>query len=130
MLNGKKVLTVEEMQSDLVQGTKQFNERAIENKRRELIQAEGTRQIERRVFENMSEDDVQKMLKDSPPENLIKDFPFRNNWCELTLKRLIRYAADNGFDAVAIPKGSTIASRYKQITNKVVKVNDNFNQKL
>jgi len=117
-----KILSVEEMQSDLVQGTKQFNERAIENKRRELIQAEGTRQIERRVFENMSEDDVQKMLKDSPPENLIKDFPFRNNWYELTLKRLIRYAADNGFDAISIPKGSVIQDRYG-LTRRI----DDFN---
>ncbi|BAQ86225.1 hypothetical protein [uncultured Mediterranean phage uvMED] len=72
-LNGQKVLTVEEMQSDLVQDMKQY----------------GT-----------------------------VDFPFKNNWYELVTKRLIRYAADNDFDAVAIPKGSTIASRYKQ---KIVK---------
>ena len=26
----------------------------------------------------------------------ITDFPFKNNWYELTLKRLIRYASDNG----------------------------------
>ena len=31
---------------------------------------------------------------------LLKDFPFKNNWYELTIKRLIRYAADNGFDAI------------------------------
>jgi hypothetical protein len=72
-LNGQKVLSVEEMQSDIVQDMKQY----------------GT-----------------------------VDFPFKNNWYELVTKRLIRYAADNGFDAVAIPKGSTIASRYKQ---KIVK---------
>lgn len=71
-LNGQKVLTVEEMQSDIVQDMKKnFGER-------------------------------------------VTDFPFKNNWYELVTKRLIRYAADNDFDAVAIPKGSTIASRYKQ----------------
>jgi hypothetical protein len=81
-LNGQKVLTVEEMQSDIVQDMmKNFGER-------------------------------------------VTDFPFKNNWYELVSKRLIRYAADNGFDAVAIPKGSTIASRYKQelITTKNIKV--------
>jgi hypothetical protein len=44
----------------------------------------------------------------------VTDFPFKNNWYELVTKRLIRYAADNDFDAVAIPKGKTIADRYKQ----------------
>ncbi len=112
ILGNYKILSVEEMQSDLVQGTKQFNEAAIENRRQELIQAEGTRQIQRNRFENMSDGEIDEMLKDSPPENLIKDFPFRNNWYELTLKRLIRYAADNGFDAISIPKGSVIQNRY------------------
>ena len=82
MLNGKKVLSVEEMQSDIVQDMgRNFGER-------------------------------------------VTDFPFKNNWYELVSKRLIRYAADNGFDSVAIPKGSTIASRYKQelINSKNIKV--------
>ena len=52
------------------------------------------------------------MLKDNPPNMLIKDFPFKNTWYELTLKRLIRYAADNNFDAISIPKGSVIQDRY------------------
>jgi len=69
-LNGKKVLTVEEMQSDL------------------LISA-----------------------KRDPK---VADFPFKQNWHELVIKRLIRYGADNGFDAVAIPKGSVAAKRYGQ----------------
>ncbi|QIZ21579.1 hypothetical protein E5R92_07265 [Candidatus Pelagibacter giovannonii] len=81
MLNGKKVLSVEEMQSDIVQDMgRNFGEK-------------------------------------------VTDFPFKNNWYELVSKRLIRYAADNGFDSVAIPKGSTIASRYKQKIDNVVKVN-------
>jgi hypothetical protein len=71
-LNGKKVLTVEEMQSDF----------AIAAKRKE--------------------------------GEFVEDFPFKQNWYELTVKRLIRYAADNGFDAVAIPKGSVAAARYGQ----------------
>ena len=49
---------------------------------------------------------------------LIKDFPFKNNWYELTLKRLIRYAADNGFDAISIPKGKVVQDRY-QLTKRI-----------
>lgn len=78
---GQKVLTVEEMQSDLVQ-------------------------------------DMKKAYSGQ-----VTDFPFKNNWYELVTKRLIRYAADNDFDAVAIPKGSTIASRYNQSTDRVIRVN-------
>jgi hypothetical protein len=40
----------------------------------------------------------------------------------MTVKRLIRYAADNGFDAVAIPKGSVIQDRYG-LTRRI----DDFN---
>ena len=46
--------------------------------------------------------------------NKISDFPFKNNWYEMVSKRLIRYAADNDFDAVAIPKGIVSAKRYRQ----------------
>jgi hypothetical protein len=52
----------------------------------------------------------------------VKDFPFRNNWYELTIKRLLRYAADNGFDAVAIPKGSVAAKRYGESINTAYKI--------
>mgnify|MGYP003119816747 CR=1 FL=1 len=49
----------------------------------------------------------------------ISDFPFKNTWYELTTKRLIRYAADNNFDAVAIPKGIVSAKRYRETLDKV-----------
>ena len=112
MQGNMKVLSVEEMQSDLVQRSKQFNQDAISNQRAALLSAESTKQQEANVFKNLSEDDIQQMLKDNPPNMLIKDFPFKNTWYELTLKRLIRYAADNGFDAISIPKGSVIQDRY------------------
>jgi len=74
---GKKILSVEEMQSDLVQAVKQSNEVADRN-----------------------------------ADALVTDFPFKNNWYELVLKRLIRYGADNNFDAIAIPKGKVVKDRY------------------
>ena len=83
-LNGQKILTVEEMQSDIVQDMKKnFGER-------------------------------------------VTDFPFKNNWYELVTKRLIRYAADNDFDAVAITKANTIMNRYKQDAMAI----DNLNIKV
>jgi hypothetical protein len=55
--------------------------------------------------------------------NEIADFPFKNNWYELTIKRLLRYAADNDFDAVAIPKGSISAKRYGQSFGEYKRIN-------
>ena len=92
--DNKKVLTVEEMQSDF----------AIAARKNNL----------RKDFE------TQKVL----------DFPFKNNWYELTIKRLIRYAADNNFDAVAIPKGIVSAKRYgEDITLGIKSVNVSKNSK-
>jgi hypothetical protein len=65
------------------------------------------------TVEEMQSDIVQDMKKGTITNN-VQDFPFKNNWYELVTKRLIRYAADNDFDAVAIPKGKTIADRYRQ----------------
>jgi len=79
-LNGKKILTVEEMQSDF------------------------------------------GIAMSRPGAKKVTDFPFRQNWYEMVTKRLIRYAADNGFDAVAIPKGSVAAKRYGQSIDKVKKI--------
>nr|BAR15089.1 hypothetical protein [uncultured Mediterranean phage uvMED] len=77
-LDGKKVLAVEEMQSDLVQAVIQNND----------------------------------SFTQGGSQYAVKDFPFKNNWYELAIKRLARYAADNGFDAISISKGSVVQDRY------------------
>jgi hypothetical protein len=92
--NGKKVLAVEEMQSDLLQASKT-----------ELFDS-----ANRATFNAPSGDKV------------LKDFPFKNSWYEFTIKRLTRYAADNGFDAIAIPKGSLAANRYGQSIEKLKRI--------
>ncbi len=94
--NGKKVLAVEEMQSDLVQAVKQSNKDMLEDAS-EFVDKYGE-------VENMDAMD-----------NIIKDFPFKNNWYELAIKRLTRYAADNGFDAISVPKGSVVQDRYNLV---------------
>jgi hypothetical protein len=45
--------------------------------------------------------------------------PFKKNWHEFTLKRLLRYAEENGYDAIAWTTGETQAERYN--LSKVVK---------
>lgn len=49
----------------------------------------------------------------------VPDAPFDKNWHELAMKRMLRYAAENGYDAIAWTKGEQQAERYG--ITKVVK---------
>lgn len=44
--------------------------------------------------------------------NAVPDAPFEKNWHELAMKRMLRYAAENGFDKVAWTTGAQQAERY------------------
>ena len=46
------------------------------------------------------------------PENAVPAAPFEKNWHELAFKRMLRYAAENGYDAVAWTTGDQQAKRY------------------
>lgn len=48
----------------------------------------------------------------SPYKGGIPDAPFDKNWHELAMKRMLRYAAENGYDAIAWTKGDQQAERY------------------
>ena len=95
--NGKKVLVVEEMQSDLLMASKT------------------------EMFASSNSQLRRWNDRDGAPyaDKVLKDFPFRNTWYEFTIKRLTRYATDNGFDAIAIPKGNLAANRYSKDILKI-----------
>ena len=42
----------------------------------------------------------------------VPDAPFKKNWHELTMKRLIKYAVDNGFEAISFTSGKMQNERY------------------
>ena len=60
--------------------------------------------------------DVDREYADSHPATRlaggIPDAPFEKNWHELAMKRMLRYAAENGYDKVAWTKGEQQAERY------------------
>jgi hypothetical protein len=43
----------------------------------------------------------------------VPEAPFKKNWHELAMKRLINYAAENGYDSIAITPGAEQTKRYK-----------------
>lgn len=53
----------------------------------------------------------------------VPDAPFKKTWHELSLKRILRYAAENGYDGVSWDPGSVHADRYdlsKQVDSVTV----------
>lgn len=42
----------------------------------------------------------------------VPDAPFKDNWYQLSLKRLVKYAADNGYERIGLTTGKQQAERY------------------
>jgi hypothetical protein len=56
--------------------------------------------------------ELRKEIEALPPMTAVPDAPFKKNWHELAMKRVLNYAAENGYDRVAITPGATQAERY------------------
>jgi hypothetical protein len=128
--DGKKVLFLEEVQSDWAQkGRKEGF--ADPNKKRVAVK----RQIgdQETVASFSTGDEAQKYIdahpeerltawvlpKDSgvPPAPFVKD---TGKWSMLAMKRMVRYAAENGYDRIAWTTGDMQAFRYKEALLKEV----------
>ena len=48
----------------------------------------------------------------------VPDAPFKDNWYQLALKRVLKYAADNGYERVGLTTGKQQVDRYK-MSNEV-----------
>ena len=125
---GEKVLFVEEIQSDWHQeGRKKgYREPAkispLEQQVKELKGEEArlTREVEEtgsqeagdRLGEVYRNRLAAERVLNQASQTTVPDAPFKTSWHELAMKRMIKYAADNGYDAIAWTKGETQAARY------------------
>ena len=109
-LGNKKVLHVEEIQSDWhQQGRKQgYRTPEIEARRKEL------EELAAPYFESgrALPPELRAEIEALPPMTAVPDAPFKKNWHELAMKRVLNYAAENGYDRVAITPGAEQADRY------------------
>ena len=73
---------------------------------------------ENKVKENIVKKTIEEKSKGIGPEWMQKlskkvpNIPFKKNWQDVVLKRLIRNAAENDFDAIALAGGNIQADRY------------------
>jgi len=69
---------------------------------------------------------AQRLAETGKLTGVVPDAPFKKNWHELSMKRILDYAAENGYDSVAITPGAEQAKRYdlsKQVDELLYKKN-------
>lgn len=137
-INDKKTLFIEEIQSDLHQaGRKQgysnygmatddYQRIYKELKAREQILKEtlGDKYSLAKYLDDLEIKALQEEMNAKVPpgaEFKVANAPFKKNWHELTMKRLIKYAVDNDFEAISFTPGSVQNKRYElsQVINKI-----------
>lgn len=132
--DGKKMLLVEEVQSDWHQAGRErgyasaIDKKALENelksvaKERDDLVAELSEQEQKNGF--LSPEMQQRWDQFKQKEDLLrqknKDFssqppdaPFKDTWYQLALKRAIKEAVDKGYDRIGLTTGKQQAERYK-----------------
>jgi len=122
VIDGKKTLLVDELQSDWhqlgrKQGYKQpmpVDERpAAINKLHALEQQLDSLHSKRDTSEYAAlAVQIGELRQKIIGEGGVPDAPFKTSWPDLAMKRVMKYAADNGYDQVAWTHGATQADRY------------------
>jgi hypothetical protein len=126
--DGKKVLFLEEVQSDWHQkGRKEGYSIPREDKIKQMksagwkIDFENGRYQARKEYSHQratvsdTEAGAWDNLLSSSDQNVkhgVPDAPFKKTWHELALRRMLRYAAENGYDHLAWTTGEQQAERY------------------
>ena len=129
--DGKKVLLVDEIQSDWHQegrkkgyGPKMDKsvEAYYETKDGQRIpvgfgktkeEAEASIDVGWKNLVDIKYETIERKIGEGVP-----DAPFKKNWHELAMKRVLDYATENGYDTVAITPGKTQIDRYEDALRK------------
>lgn len=120
---GKKMLLIEEVQSDWHQAGREkgyktkeslekwYNQNKLDNDPAFAdLNSEQRSVIERNRNAGMGGD------------NAVPDAPFKDTWYQLALKRAIKEAVDKGYDRIGLTTGEQQAARYK-LSNEVDEIN-------
>ena len=117
-IDGKRALFLEEIQSDWHQQGKRNGYRADDlSNLRAAIESARLKGRDREVaaLENLLAE------RETGAGGEVPDAPFKTTWPELSLKRVIRYAAENGYDHVAWTPGEVQAARY-DLSKRIARV--------
>ena len=119
--DGKRVLFLEEIQSDWHQeGKKQGYLTEQEKKaawekfkefQSQMKKKWGDKFLKKEFYESPDLEEYER-LQMAIPEEQVPDAPFKTTWPLLAVKRMIRWAAENGYDKIAWTTGEQQAERY------------------
>ncbi len=121
----ERVLFVEEIQSDWAQKGRDegFNKKLTPEERKELADLNAERQTilsapfsERTQEQDIRSNEITDRMYELKEDKGIPTAPFVTDtkaWTGLVAKRLLRYAAENGFDRIAWTAGAQQAERYR-----------------
>ena len=121
--DGKKVLFVEEVQSDWHQAGRKSGYKGsmpLGQAKQKLLNEGYTPE----ALANTSDADIVK----SATEYGVPDAPFKTTWSDLSMKRVIQMASEGGYDRIAFTTGKTQAKRYdlgNEVDELLVTKNDN-----
>ncbi len=117
--NGEKILFLEEVQSDWHQKGRREGYQGVRVTAKPIL---GDAHYTNNWYEILDENGkrITEQVADSETEALeiyrrdrqIPNAPFKKTWHELALKRMLRYAAEHGYDSLAWTPGSVQANRY------------------
>jgi hypothetical protein len=108
---GKKVLLVDEIQSDWHQEGRKKGYKSDPSARH--LELQNKIDSGNFVSDDLNElDALRKIEGDIGGSSRVPDAPFKKNWHELAMKRVLDYAAENGYDSIAITPGAEQAKRY------------------
>ena len=122
--DGKKMLLIEEIQSDWHQAGREkgyqnksgiYGEKVTpeEYKRGVELQNQQRNQSEPLTpLEQTELSDIMTRHEASIVGARVPDAPFKDTWYQLALKRVMKYAADNGYERVGLTTGKQQAKRY------------------
>ena len=118
--NGEKILHIEELQSDWHQQGREHGYRPPGQS--ELLTGKPYRMGEDEYgikWSDGSVDDAgysenyaRRLAEQGKLTGKVPDAPFKKNWHEMALKKMIHHAAANGYDSIAITPGQEQADRY------------------
>lgn len=116
--DGKRTLFIEEVHSDWHQAVRK---QGYKSPASQTLLDEATRQYDAWQAANPGVDAAVWREQNAELSNAVSragavtgvpDAPFKTSWPELGLKRMIRWAAENGFDRIAWTPGDVQAERY------------------
>lgn len=134
VIDGKKTLFIEEVQSDWHQeGRKKGYRTDVSDQRKQEIQAELALLSGKKTYARDARDQARLAGQPTDPIDMelarierqqvelrkelegvsgVPDAPYKKNWHELAMRRAIQMAVDEGYDRVAFTTGAQQADRY------------------